>query len=423
MNRERTSKNTTMTIFPLTTAVLLSTAALSQAAPNDWPQWRGANRDGVSTETGLLKEWPAGGPKLLWKASGLGKGFASVSILGDRLYTSGEGPEHSRVLALSLTDGRLLWTSSSLGKKGGGPEGPQASPALDGEAVYAMSQFGDVVCFDAASGKERWRKSLTADYGGSAPDWNYSESPLLDGTRVICTPGGSRGAIVALDKRDGQVLWQSKTFTDPAHHSSLVAATIDGVAQYIQLTAKSVAGVRVDDGSLLWRTDRAGRTAVVPTPIYADHHVYVTSGYGVGCNLFEVRKSGDTFGAKQIYAKPEIANHHGGVIKLGDYVYGYSDTGGWVCQEFKTGGTKWKNKGVGKGSVAYADGHLYCRSESGSGTVALVAASPDGYAEKGRFDQPDRSKQNSWAHPVVVGGRLYLRDQDLLLCYDLKEGR
>jgi outer membrane protein assembly factor BamB len=283
-----------------------------------------------------------------------------------------------------------------------------------------MSQFGDVVCFDAVTGRERWRQRLTQDFGGEPPGWEYSESPLLDGDRLVVTPGGSRGAVVALNKRDGHVLWQSKQFTDPAHHSSLVAAEIDGVRQYIQLTAQSVAGVDARSGALVWQAKRPGETAVVPTPIYADHHVYVTSGYGVGCNLFEVRKAGERFTARQVYARSEIANHHGGVIKVGDHVYGYSDTGGWVCQEFKSGQTVWKNKGVGKGALAYADGHLYCRSESGKGAVALVVATPEGYVEKGRFDQPDRSGENSWAHPVVAGGRLYLRDQDVLLCYNVK---
>jgi outer membrane protein assembly factor BamB len=292
---------------------------------------------------------------------------------------------------------------------------------LDGEAVYAMSQFGDLVCLEAATGTERWRKRLTQDFGGERPGWEYSESPLLDGDRLVVTPGGSRGAVVALNKRNGQVLWQSKEFTDPAHHSSLIAATIDGVRQYIQLTAKSVAGVDAKTGALLWQAERKGQTAVVPTPIYADHHVYVTSGYGAGCNLFEVRKAGSRFTARPVYAKPQISNHHGGVIKVGETIYGHCNSGNWICQEFLTGRIVWKDKGVGKGALAYADGHLYCRSESGKGTVALVVATPEGYVEKGRFDQPDRSRENSWAHPVVAGGRLYLRDQDVLLCYDVRQ--
>lgn len=405
----------------LLVGLALSTViACSLGIAGDWPQWRGPNRDGRSSESGLLDRWPAGGPKLLWKAAGLGRGFGSVSVLGDRLFTTGEGPEHSRVLALRVADGKVIWTSAALGKKGGDPVGPQASPAVDGEAVYAMSQFGDVVCFDAATGKERWRKNLTQDFGGERPGWEYSESPLLDGDRLAVVPGGPRGAVAALNTRDGRLLWQSKAITDPAHHSSLVAADIDGVRQYILLTAKSVAGIEARTGALLWRADRTGETAVVPTPICAGHHVYVTSGYGAGCNLFEVHKADARFTVRQVYAKPEISNHHGGVIKVGDYVYGHCNSGNWMCQEFLSGRIAWKNKGVGKGAVAYADGALYCRNEGGKGTVALVEATPDGYRERGRFDPPDRSRENSWAHPVVAGGRLYLRDQDILLCYEVK---
>jgi outer membrane protein assembly factor BamB len=418
MRANTTNENRSLVAFAAVTVIIAATCAASAA---DWPQWRGPDRDGRSPEKGLLQEWPAGGPRLLWKTTGLGGGMGSVSGLGNRLFTTGDGPDYSRVLALNAADGKVVWTSSMLSKPGGDPAGPQGSPAVDGDAVYVLSQFGDVACFDAATGKERWRKSLTQDFGGSLPDWNYSESPLLDGDKLVCTPGGPRGAIVALNKRNGQVLWQSKGFTDPAHHSSLVAATIDGVLQYVQLTARSVAGVDAKTGALLWRGDRAGDTAVVPTPLYSDHHVYVTSGYNNGCNLFEIRKAGNAFAARQVYAKPEISNHHGGVIKVGAYVYGHCNSGGWICQEFLTGRILWKNRGVGKGAVAYADGHLYCRSEGGQGTMALVQATPDAYVEKGRFEQPDRSDKNSWAHPVVAGGRLYLRDQDILLCYDLKK--
>jgi len=406
--------------FTLVGFMFAAAAALHSAAAGDWPQWRGAGRDGVSTEKGLLAAWPAGGPKFLWKTTGLGKGFGSVSVRGDRIYTTGEGAEHSRVLALNVANGNILWTSPPLGKKGGDPVGPQASPAVDEQGVYVLSQFGDVVCFEAATGKERWRRSLVKDFGGTAPSWEYSESLLLDGDKIVCTPGGGRGAVVALNKHDGRTLWQSKDFKDPAHHSSLIAATIDGVRQYIQLTAQSVAGVDARTGALLWRAPRHGDTAVVPTPIYADHHVYVTSGYNNGCNLFAVRKTGNRFTVKQVYAKDRISNHHGGVVKVGGYVYGHCNSGRWICQEFLTGRIVWEHKGVGKGSVVYADGHLYCRGEDRKGTVALVAATPEGYVEKGRFDQPDRSREQAWAHPVVAGGRLYLRDQDILLCYDAR---
>jgi len=243
----------------------------------------------------------------------------------------------------------------------------------------------------------------------------------VDGDKVLCTPGGSQGAIVALNKKTGETVWQSKDFTDSAAYSSIISAEIGGVKQYIQLTGASVAGVAVEDGRLLWRVPRPGRTAVVPTPIVHDNYVYVTSGYGVGCNLFKVDKSGDQFTAEQVYENKLMMDHHGGVVLVGEHVYGHSDSKGWVCQELKTGNVVWEERQkLGKGSICYADGHLYLRSES-KGTVVLIEATPKAFVEKGRFEQPERSRENSWAHPVVIGGKLYLRDQDVLLCYDVKK--
>jgi outer membrane protein assembly factor BamB len=236
----------------------------------------------------------------------------------------------------------------------------------------------------------------------------------------VITPGGAEGAIVALDEKTGAVLWRSKGFTDSPHYSSIIIEEIGGVRQYIQLTAQSVAGVAATDGKVLWQAPRPGRVAVIPTPICSDGFVYVTSGYGVGCNLFKVSVAGAKFSAEEVYANKVMANHHGGVIKVGDYVYGYSEGKGWTCQDFKSGEAKWEEKEkFGKGAIAYADGHFYLRSED-KGTVALIDAAPDGYHERGRFEQPDRRKDKAWPHPVISGGKLYLRDQDVLLCYDLK---
>jgi len=394
------------------------------AASGDWAQWRGPNHDGISTETGLLRDWPEGGPKLVWEVKGLGDGYSSVSIFGNRIYTAGDKGQVSLVEAFNLADGKPVW-SAKLGKAGpvGQPqfEGPRATPTTDGDLVFAVNQWGEMVCFQADTGKEVWRKDYTKDFGGACPFWGYAESPLIDGDKVVVTPGGNQGALVALNKKTGVVIWQSKEFTDPAHYSSLIIAEIGGVRQYIQLTAASVAGIAAADGKLLWKAPRKGNVAVIPTPIYDDGFVYVTSGYGVGCNLFKVTADSGKFSAEQVYANKVIANHHGGVIKISDYVYGHSEGKGWTCQNFKTGEAKWQDREkVGKGSLVYADGHFYLRQEDKKGTVALIEASPDGYREHGRFDQPDRSGKNSWPHPVVAGSKLYLRDQDVLLCYDVR---
>ena len=413
------------TLNPMTKTLLFTATALTLLAANapagDWPTWRGLKRDGSNTEQGLLTEWPVGGPPLAWQATDCGVGYSSVSVANGRVFTMGDGPDGGYVRAFDEKTGKSVWVSPVLGKPGGNYAGTRCTPTVDGGLVYALGQFGDFVCLAAATGKEVWRKSLQKDFGGSFSGWNYTESPLVDGNQVLVTPGGKNGAVVALDKKTGALLWQSKEFTDGAQYSSLIAADIYGVHQYIQLTAASVAGVEANTGKLLWRAERKGSTAVITTPIYAHNQVFVTSGYGVGCNAFKITKDSAGFTTEEIYANKNMANHHGGVILLGDYIYGHSDSKGWTCLDFKTGDVKWRHDGVNKGSIAYADGHFYCRSEGGKGTVALIVATPAGYQEKGRFEQPDRSKQNSWAHPVIANGKLYLRDQDVLLCYDVRK--
>ncbi|NLH17330.1 MAG: PQQ-binding-like beta-propeller repeat protein [Phycisphaerae bacterium] len=406
-------------MFEVSSRVAVSLICISGIClAGDWPQWRGPNRDGISKETGLLTEWPAGGPELKWKVTGLGAGFSSVSLAGDRIFTAGDIGDSSFIVALNRANGKVLW-KTKLGQPGGGPAGPRGTPSTDGNLVFALGQNGELVCVEASSGKEVWRKNLAKEFGGKFGGWLYSESPLVDGDRLICTPGGNQGTLMAFNKKTGEVLWRCKEWTDNAEYSSAIVETLGGIRQYIQFTGNSVAGVATDSGKLLWRADRPGRTATVPTPICKDNRVYVTSGYGVGCNLFKITAEGDQFKTELVYANTNMVNHHGGVVLVGQYLYGYSDGKGWICQDFKSGEILWKNPGVGKGAIAYADKHLYLRSEGSSGTVALIEATPQAYKETGRFDQPDRSGSESWAHPVIAGGCLYLRDQDLLLCYDL----
>lgn len=408
-----------MKMFEVSSRVAVSLICISGIClAGDWPQWRGPNRDGISKETGLLTEWPAGGPELKWKVTGLGAGFSSVSLAGDRIFTAGDIGDSSFIVALNRANGKVLW-KTKLGQPGGGPAGPRGTPSTDGNLVFALGQNGELVCVEASSGKEVWRKNLAKEFGGKFGGWLYSESPLVDGDRLICTPGGNQGTLMAFNKKTGEVLWRCKEWTDNAEYSSAIVETLGGIRQYIQFTGNSVAGVATDSGKLLWRADRPGRTATVPTPICKDNRVYVTSGYGVGCNLFKITAEGDQFKTELVYANTNMVNHHGGVVLVGQYLYGYSDGKGWICQDFKSGEILWKNPGVGKGAIAYADKHLYLRSEGSSGTVALIEATPQAYKETGRFDQPDRSGSESWAHPVIAGGCLYLRDQDLLLCYDL----
>jgi outer membrane protein assembly factor BamB len=403
---------------------IASLAGTASAASFDWPQWRGPDRTGISRETGLLKSWPPEGPALVWKATGLGGGYSTPSVANGKIFGSGYRGQDEFAWALDATSGKEIWSvrTAVAERNVGYPEGPRGTPTIDGELLYALGAGGNFVCLETATGKQRWQKNFKSDFGGRMMSgWGFSESPLVDGEQVVCTPGSAKGTVLALNKKTGEVLWQSQEFTDKAAYASLTFVEIGGVKQYIQLTDQHLAGIAAKDGNLLWRARRPGRTAVIPTPIFHDNHVFVTSGYGVGCNLFKITADQGTFKAEEVYANKDMANHHGGVVLVGEHLYGHSDGKGWVCMEFKTGKVVWSNRGVGKGAVSFADGMLYTRGEGGAGTIALVEATPVDYKESGKFNQPDRSNKNSWPHPVIANGKLYLRDQDVLLCYNVKK--
>jgi outer membrane protein assembly factor BamB len=292
---------------------------------------------------------------------------------------------------------------------------------VDGDRVYALSGPGDLVCASVSDGRILWQTNVTG-LGGKVPGWGYCESVLVDGNQVVCTPGGSEGALVALEKMTGKLLWQSKEFTDGAHYSSIVPAEINGTRQYVQLVEKNFVGISAKDGKLLWKSDfPKGRTAVIPTPIVKGNNVYVTAGYGAGCKMVTIGAGNEV---TTVYENTVLKNHHGGVILLGDHLYGHSDGYAWVCQDLKTGEEVWGHRELRKGAVAYADGRLYCQEEDG-GTVVLAEASTKGWKEHGRFKLDPQSKIRSssgriWTHPVIANGKLYLRDQDLIYCYDIK---
>jgi outer membrane protein assembly factor BamB len=408
--------------------VVAALAVVSQgnvsAANFDWPQWRGPDRADVSKETGLLKKWPTEGPKRVWLFENAGNGYSGPAIANGKYFTIGTRDNNECVLALDANTGKELWVAK-IGAKldNDWGSGPRGTPTVDGDHVYALSGKGDLGCISVADGKVVWTASMNA-LGGKTPDWGYTESVLVDGDKVICTPGGSKGALAAFNKADGKVIWRSTDFTDDAQYASIIPADINGQRQYIQLSMRHLVGISAKDGKQLWSSDWPGRTAVIPTPIYRDSHVYFSSGYGVGCKLVKIEAGNK---ATTVYENKVMKNHHGGVILVGDHLYGYSDGSGWMCQDFKSGDEVWaeRNK-LGKGAIACADGMLYCLDE-GSGTVVLSEASPKGWSEHGRFKLDPQTKIRSsrgriWTHPVISNGKLYLRDQDLIYCYDVKGG-
>ncbi|MEO1526477.1 MAG: PQQ-binding-like beta-propeller repeat protein [Planctomycetota bacterium] len=386
----------------------------------DWTQWRGPGREGRSTETGLLSKWPADGPPLAWRIDGMGGGFASLAVSNGMIFSLGDFSDGSYVVAVSESDGTQQW-KTRIGDAGGHRKypGPRSTPTIDGEHVFALNQYADLVCLNAKTGKKIWSRNLVSDFGGKMMSgWKYSESPLVDGQRVVCTPGGKEGTVVAVDRETGEKLWQTDDWTDPAGYSSIVISTLHGVRQYVQLTGQSVAGIDPESGDILWRGEREGKTAVVTTPIIQDDLVFVTSAYGVGCNAFKIEKANGSWNAEEVYANTSIANHHGGVVLFDGHIYG-STGGTFRCLELESGDLAFNERSAGKGATLFADGHFYLRSENGP--VALIKATPTGLVETGRFEQPERSRAKAWAHPVIANGKLYLRDQDVLLCYDISE--
>lgn len=412
----------------------------------DWPQYRGPRRDDVSDETGLLKTWPAEGPKLLWSTDVLGLGYSGPAIVGDRLFTLGDRGEQEFVIALDLAkivDGKPAeaW-ATEIGNKfdfrgNNWSAGPSATPTIDGARGYALSGNGDLACFDIATGKLVWRKVLPVELGasvnpiGGGPKglgWGFTWSPLVDGDQLVCVPGGNKGTVAALHKQTGDVLWQSRDLTDQAAYTSAMLAVIEGVRQYIVLTNQSLAGIDAKDGRLLWRHPQRLTTEVINSPVIQGNLVYVTVGAGSGSELVKITRTGEQFQATSVYTSKNMANHHANVVLHKGHIFGSSQGRGFVCQAFETGELAWFERSkIPTGAITFADGMFYSFAEN-DGTVTLLEANTSASNVVSRFRLPALSKQKKpqgriWTPPVISGGRLFLRDQELLYCYDVKDAK
>ncbi|MES2919953.1 MAG: PQQ-binding-like beta-propeller repeat protein [Verrucomicrobiota bacterium] len=551
-------------------ALVASNLFAETKATFDWPQWQGPDRTAISAETGLLKEWPDGGPPLKWRIDKLGGGYGAPAVARGRIYGISRRGENEVAWALSEADGKELWaTTIGTPPEGGmqqGIEGPGCTPTVDGDRMYVLGYGGDLACLTIADGKVVWKRSMTKDFGGHLPTWRYNESPLIDGDKLICTPGGNDATLIALKKLTGEVIWKSvlpghtddskgpevmatipalvaldknsdkeiseaeidgspavlagldknadgkleeselrggeaggggggndrrnrrrggglmqslklyvglnadkngtideaeiasapaalrtldkngdkklvedevgQAFQDPkrsgAGYASAIAIDVEGVRQYVQFTAHSLVGVAASDGRLLWRFDKpANRMGInCSSPIYSDGTVFAASAYGTGGGLAKLSKEGDTgFRAEEVWSSKQMENHHGGMVVVDGCLYGANggNGGGYlICLDFKTGNILWnENDGdkrrAKKGSLAMADNRIYYRTEEG--VVLLIEPNRERYVERGRFEQPDRTSKPAWSHPVIANGKLYIRDQDLLLCYDVKAQR
>ena len=403
----------------LTTLGAMLAAVLGTAQtppPAEWSQWRGAHRDGISAETGLLKDWPAGGPPLAWQTTGAGAGFSSFSTSGGRLYTIGARDDVEYVMAFDRATGRKLWeTPNGRRFRNEQGDGPRSTPTTDGGLLYAFGGSGELSSIDAESGRKLWSVNAVQQLGGVTPYWGYSESPLIVGDRIVLGVGGRRSSIVALNKADGKVLWQQPG--DEAAYSSPVLLRTGSLQQVVFFMASRGLAVDPRDGRLLWSSERAANnTANVATPVVNGNRVFFSSDYGTGGALVDVRAAGNFATANEVYFTREMRNHHASCVLVGTHLYGFNSSS-LTALAFDTGAVAWKNRSVGKGSLIYADGRLYLYSENG--VVGLAEASPIEYRERGRFQLKTGNTQ-TWSHPIISSGLLILRDQDRVYAYDIK---
>lgn len=437
-------------------AALAGFVIASFALADDWPNFRGPERNGQSKEKGLLKAWPKGGPQLVWTFKNAGLGHSSFAVVKGVLYTLGtdydaKNPNTSAkdeyVIAIDEKKGTELWRVkigplySYKGNSYG--DGPRSTPTIDGTNLYALGGDGDLVCIDLATKKEAWRKNLVKDLGGVIMDkYGWSESPLIDGKLLICTPGGPNGTLAALDKTNGNVIWRSFKLTNHAPYSSPIVADIHGVRQYIQTSYHNktgdihgaISGISADKGNLLWSQTifTNSNDGIGSTPIVSGNQVYVSSGFGGGCHLFEIDKKQN---ATEKFAKPlwkKVKNLQGGVVLIDGHVYGHSEPNFWICQDFKTGKIAWDDRNTfpvtKSGAITAAEGMLYLYTDDGN--VGLAAADSTAFKLISTFALPEKStipanrktsrQSQIWPHPVIANGTLFLRDHENIFAFAIK---
>lgn len=412
----------------LSAAVLVMTvtaAGSGTTLAEDWPQWRGPSRNGISQETGLLKQWPQEGPELAWQVEGLGDGYGAPSVADGTIYlVVNEGLEKESVVALRETDGSELW-STQIGKVGNPKQKPnypaaRSTPTVAGDLVYALGSDGDLVCLETETGDIRWKKSLRTDFGGKPGTWAYAESPLVDGDVVVVAPGSEKAALVALNRNNGETIWQAEVpGSDEAGYASIVIADVGGVKQYIAFLGIGLVGVDAETGKFLWVYEPTASIANSPTPVVRGDSVYSGSGRAGGA-LVRLKPEGDEVNVEEVYFSQKLPNAQGGFVVVGDYLYGGAGPT-LMCIDFASGEVQWEERVPAPVSICYADDRLYLHAQNGD--VLLVEASPEEYRERGRFtpaDRPPSDRSKAWAYPVVANGRLYIRERGTLWSYRIE---
>ncbi|MCK4292104.1 MAG: PQQ-like beta-propeller repeat protein [Planctomycetes bacterium] len=398
-------------------SVVLASSAIVAGQEAEWPCWRGPNRDGKSPDTNLLKRWPQGGPELLWQVNGLGGGFSTVAVTGGAVYITGDVGDKLILFAFDM-NGKpkwkvpvdKAWTTSHAGSR--------STPTIDSGRLYLLSGNGVLVCMDPKSGELNWSKNMR-DFGGRSGGWGYAESVLIYNDLAIVKPGGE-SCIVALNKASGEIVWKSTGFNAGPEYSSCYPFDYANTSVITTGTRSGIVGISAKTGEFLWLNNWSARnTANCPDPQYADGYVFWANGYGKGGICLKLTAPDGKVAAEEAWTTKGMDCHHGGYIIHEGYIYG-NNGGGWSCLELKSGKVMWKEKAVGKGSLCFADGMLYLFGESG-GKAALATCSAEGMEVRGNVTVEGSGP--SWAHPVVIGGRLYLRYADNLYCFSVNAGQ
>lgn len=394
---------------------ILALAGLASAA--DWPQFRGPNRDGISRDTGLLKSWPQGGPKVLWTAP-VGDGYSTVVVSGGRLFTMFNQGGDEMVVAYDAKTGKPLWrfrSDSAYNDEMG--NGPRSTPLVDGNLVYTLGAKGKLNALEAATGKRVWGTDLKSELDARAPQWGIATTPLVEGNLLLVDVGGSSGkSVAAFDKKTGKIVWTAQS--DKAGYSAPIAITVGGVRQVIFFTGTSVASLSPKDGKLFWRVPwRTDWDVNAATPIFMPpDKVFISSGYGTGAALFQVKAGNGKASVDEVWRSRSMKNQFSSSVLHNGTIYGFDD-GTFKAIKAATGEDLWRERGFGHGSLILADGHLYVLSDRGK--LALVEATPEEYREKSSF-QPLSGK--CWTAPVVANGILYVRNEEKLIAMDVRAG-
>ncbi|WP_446787675.1 PQQ-binding-like beta-propeller repeat protein [Macellibacteroides fermentans] len=394
---------------------ILSLASLTLFA-QDNIQWRGTDRTGIYTETGLMKSWPAAGPTMSWSYDGLGEGHSSAAISSDKIYLTGMTDGKGYLYVFDLK-GKLL------NKKMYGPEwsesynGPRGTVTLNDGKLYLMSGVGDLYCFDVSTLNVVWKKNILKEYKASNIVWGINEAPLIVGDKVIATPGGKEHNMVALNKNTGALIWSSLGEGDAAAYCSPLYIKDQQVPLIVTMTANHILGIDANTGKKLWSQEHTNRYSIhANTPVYGDGMILCTSGYGSGSIMLRLKNGGRSI--EQAWSSKELDNRIGGMVKIGDFVYGSGDNNRfWFCADWKTGEIKYKEKGFAMGNIIADDGMLYCYTDRGD--MILAKVNPVKFEVVSRF-QITKGTEQHWAHPVIYKGVLYVRHGDSLMAYKIK---